>query len=120
MWTPPAPAAASTPMIAPHASGVSSSKLSKGGNSGKAERKRCLALLLEARTTRCAALVQVPAAFLALADEESEGVRDCERCLLQALRMAACDAFAVQMLARAANKDLVTWDSPLQLCLKPA
>jgi hypothetical protein len=80
----------------------------------------CVKALEHARSARCAALVNVPAAFLSLADEDSEGVRDCERCLLEALRKGGCATFAAALVKRSENKDLVTWDSPLKLCLRPA
>ena len=80
----------------------------------------CAKALEHARSARCAALVNVPAAFLSLADEDSEGVRDCERCLLEALRKGGCATFAAALVARSENKDLVTWDSPLKMCLRPS
>lgn len=89
--------------------------------SGKNSPESCVELMNKSHADKCGILVRIPKAFLSLADEQSAGVADCERCIRHEMSLQGCAKFVTSLEGRAKVSPaahLVTWAAtPLKLCL---
>ena len=81
----------------------------------------CVELMNKAHKSKCGILVRIPKAFLSLADEQSAGVTDCERCIRYEMKKQGCAKIVATLEERkkaSPAAHLVTWAAtPLKLCL---
>ena len=88
---------------------------------GKNLPKMCVELMNKAHKSKCGSLVRIPKAFLSLADEQSAGVADCERCIRYEMKKQGCAKIVATIEERqkaSPAAHFVTWAAtPLKLCL---